>query len=102
MASVIVSPAARNDLVAIRDYICDELLNPDAAEKLMTDLRQMIRSLSEFPERGALLSNILTIRTGHRYLICGSYAVFYQINEHTVEVLRILNQRQNYLKALFL
>ena len=30
MANVIVSPAARRDLIGIRDYISDELANPDA------------------------------------------------------------------------
>ena len=31
MARVIVSKEARNDLISIRDYIRDELCNPDAA-----------------------------------------------------------------------
>ena len=102
MAKVIVSPEARTDLEEINSYIRDELLNPDAALKLMGDLKQTIQSLREFPERGTALSTILAVRTAHRFLLCGSYAVFYQVNGETVEVLRILNQRQNYLKALFL
>ena len=37
MTSVIVSPAARRDLIGIRDYISDELANPDAARRFEKD-----------------------------------------------------------------
>ena len=102
MAKVIVSSEMRADLEAINSYICDELLNPDAALKLMSDLKRTIQSLSEFSDRGTPLSTILAVRTNHRFLLCGSYAVFYQVAGQEVHVLRILNHRQNYLKSLFL
>ena len=38
MANVIVSPAARRDLIGIRDYISDELANPDAALRILKQI----------------------------------------------------------------
>lgn len=40
MARVIVSREARNDLVSIRDYIRDELCNPDAARRILAQLKR--------------------------------------------------------------
>lgn len=102
MAKVIVSREARTDLEEISSYIRDELLNPDAAVKLMGELRQKIQSLSEFAERGTPLNAVLAVHTGYRFLSSGSYMIFYQVIDGCVEVVRILNSRQNYVKALFL
>ena len=52
MAEVIVSRLARNDLVHIHDYIRDELSNPDAALRIMVQLKQAMESLQSMPERG--------------------------------------------------
>ena len=47
MANVIVSPAARRDLIGIRDYISEELANPDAALRSLKLLRTSIESLRD-------------------------------------------------------
>lgn len=100
MARVVVSPTARKDLISIHSYICDELQNPDAAAKLMDALAEKVESLSEMPERGTPLNAIIPINTGFRFLVCGTYRIFYLCSEDTVEVIRILNRLQNYVKAL--
>ena len=56
VASVIVSLAARRDLIAINDYIRDELANPDAALRILRLLRDGIESLRDMPERGKPLT----------------------------------------------
>ena len=90
MARVIVSREARNDLVSIRDYIRDELCNPDAARRILAQLKKSVSSLEHHPGRG------------NRYLICENYCVFYVCMESTVLVVRILHQRQDSFRALFL
>ena len=47
MARVIVSKEARSDLVSIRDYIRDELLSPDAAQRILAELKKSITSKSK-------------------------------------------------------
>ena len=39
--------------------------------------------------------------TPFRYIISGIYLVFYQINNETVEILRVIYARRDYIKILF-
>lgn len=102
MARVIVSREARNDLVSIRDYIRDELCNPDAARRILAQLKKSVSSLEHHPGRGKPLDALIAVHTEHRYLICENYCVFYVCMESTVLVVRILHQRQDSFRALFL
>ena len=102
MARVIVSKEARSDLVSIRDYIRDELLSPDAARRILAQLKKSVSSLEHHPGRGKLLDALIAVHTEYRYLICENYCVFYVCMESTVLVVRILHQRQDSFRALFL
>ena len=90
MPKVIVSKEARKDLEAIRAYICDELSNPNAAQHILQSLKKCVASLESMPGH-----------TGYRYLICENYCVFYLTGDTETIVVRILHQRQDYLRALF-
>ena len=107
MANVIVSPAARRDLIGIRDYISDELANPDAAQRILKLLRTSIESLRDMPERGMPLDAVLSVHTDYRFLVCENYRVFYLCEVYLceanqVEVVRVLHMLQDYMRALFL
>lgn len=102
MARVIVSKEARSDLVSIRDYIRDELLSPDAAQRILAELKKSISSLEHYPGHGKPLDALIAVHTEYRYLICENYCVFYVCMESTVLVVRILHQRQDSFRALFL
>lgn len=101
MANVIVSPAARKDLIGIRDYISDELVNPDAALRILREIRDSIESLRDMPERGKPLDAMLSIHTDYRFLVCENYRVFYLCEGDQVEVIRVLHTLQDYMRALF-
>ena len=75
--SIIVSKEARKDLVQIRQYISEELCNPDAAVRIMELLKKSIASLSDFPGRGRPLDALIPVHTDYRYLVCENYCVFY-------------------------
>ena len=100
--SIIVSREARKDLVQIRQYISEELCNPDAAVRIMGLLKKSIASLSDFPGRGRPLDALIPVHTDYRYLVCENYCVFYRSNDGDVVVIRILHQRQDCLRALFI
>ena len=102
MAEVIVSRLARNDLIHIRDYIQNELSNPDAALCIMAQLKQAMESLQTMPERGKPLDAILAVHTQYRFLVCESYRIFYLYDAQQVEVVRVLHTLQDYMRALFL
>ena len=100
--SIIVSKEARKDLVLIRQYIREELCNPDAAVRIIGMLKKSMASLSDFPGRGRPLDALIPVHTEYRYLVCENYCVFYLSNDSDIVVVRVLHQRQDCLKALFL
>lgn len=68
----------------------------------MSRLKESIQLLETFPERGRPLDALIPVHTEYRYLVCENYCIFYLEDvEHTV-VVRILHQRQDCLRALFL
>ena len=102
MARVIVSKEARRDLIHIRNYIRDELCNPDAAGRIIRELHTAAQGLRNFPNRGRPLDTMISIHTEYRYLPCENYCIFYLVSEEEVFIVRILHQKQDTLKALFI
>lgn len=102
MTRVILSKEAQRDLVSIRDYIRDELCNPDAARHIMASLKKGVQSLATFSGRGRPLDALIPVHTEYRYLVCENYCIFYIETSNQVIVVRILHQRQDCLRALFL
>lgn len=99
---MIVSPAARRDLIGIRDYVSIELDNPDAAQRILKLLRTSIESLRDMPERSTPLDAVLSVHTDYRFLVCENYRIFYLCEGDQVEVVRVLHTLQDYMRALFL
>ena len=102
MAHIIVSKEARRDLISIRDYIRDELCNEVTAKRIIAELKKNILGLEEFPARGHPLDALLSVHTEYRYMVCENYCIFYLCDEQDVVIVRILHQRQDYVKALLI
>jgi len=98
---VTVSREARKDLVNIHKYISEELENPQAAIRIIRQLRQSIEDLQTFPGRGRPLDALISIHTDYRYIPCENYCIFYLEEKDRVIIIRILHQRQDCLRALF-
>lgn len=45
---------------------------------------------------------MISIHTEYRYLPCENYCIFYLASENEVFIIRILHQKQDTLKALFI
>ena len=99
MAKVTLSKEAQRDIIAIRNYIRDELCN---AKHIIACLKKSIQSLEKFSGRGRLLDALLSVHTEYRYLVCENYCIFYLEDNERVIIVRILHQRQDSLRALFL
>lgn len=102
MARVTLSKEAQRDLVSIRNYIRDELCNPTAAQRIISCLKMSVQSLSKSAGRVRPLDALIPVHTEYRYLICENYCIFYIESNDNVLVVRILHQRQDCLRALFL
>ncbi|HEX3030123.1 MAG TPA: type II toxin-antitoxin system RelE/ParE family toxin [Clostridia bacterium] len=96
-----ISPEAGNDLVEIKNYISQELYNPQSAENLISKITKRIRDLLDYPEIGAPLASVIDIHTDYRFLVCDNYLIFYRYEDGVVYVIRILYGRQDYMHVLF-
>lgn len=101
MKNVRLSHDAKEDLKGIRNYIRDELDNPEGAKNVSDRIIRRIRQLEQFPMMGAALSSVMAPETDYRFLVSGNYLIFYRVNEATVYVDRILHGKRDYLKILF-
>ncbi len=94
-----INPVVITDVQEIKDHIAED--NPGAATKLGNTIYSRIEKLADFPEMGASLSAKINIKTDYRFLVCGTYLIFYKIEGEFVSVYRILNGVRDYLSILF-
>lgn len=84
-----ISPAAREDLRQIRDYISRD--NPDAAHRLLDQLADRFLMLVRQPLIGSPRDDLIR---GLRDFTFGNYVIFYRPPESpqaVVEIVRILH-----------
>lgn len=101
MAEIKFSSQAITDLQQTKAYITEELCNEQAAAGTVARITKRIRQLSDFPEIGAPLSSIVDFETNYRFLVCGNYTAFYRIENETVNIVRVLYGRRNFMQILF-
>ena len=96
-----INPLALQDLLSIKDYITNELGNPEAANNIIVKIIESYEKLNVFPLLGMELSSRIDVVTDYRYLISGSYIIFYKFDHIQVSIYRILYVRRDHLKILF-
>ncbi len=93
-----INPVAVGDLKNIQNYISEESV--EFAAKTVKGIIEKIEKLSLFPEMGILLKYRIGIKSKYRYVICGSYIIFYIYQDDIVYVQRILHGKRNYMELL--
>jgi len=83
MGRVLVPPAVEADIERIGDYIAARH-SPQAGRSLVTRLHRRCQTLSSSPQRGAQYD------ARRRYLVEGSYRIFYRIEETADETLVVI------------
>ena len=101
MSNIHLSEDAQNDLLEIKTYIEEELLNPSAALNTVSKITKSFRILHSHPYIGAPLSSIVDIKTDYRFIVCGNYISFYRICDNEVYIDRVLYTRRDYIRILF-
>ncbi|MGI6435996.1 MAG: type II toxin-antitoxin system RelE/ParE family toxin [Syntrophomonadaceae bacterium] len=79
----------------------NELQNPVAAQKIVSDILDTIERLRDFAEIGPPLSSITGIENDYRFLVSGKYTAFYRIMGIEIHIDRVLYGRRNYMRILF-
>jgi len=84
-------PEAYADLDAIRYYIAQE--NPDAADRVISEIFDAIRGLVPFPHTGLRRKN-LTSRP-LRFIVVREYLIAYAPDEKPLWVVAVMHGRRN-------
>lgn len=100
MSRLIYAPKALEDLQGIKNYI-NEQFDADRAKTGIKEIVLKIRQLERFPEEGVFLARLIQYPTDYRYLVIKPNYVFYRIEADAVKIIRILNEKQDFLQILF-
>ncbi|MBN2919071.1 type II toxin-antitoxin system RelE/ParE family toxin [uncultured Holdemanella sp.] len=98
---IIYKRTAIDDLLNIESYIISQFNNKQAAQKLKSTIVNAIALLKDNPYLGPKLSDRFNMDTSLRYLVVSKQLVFYNIKNDNIEIIRILDSRQDYLSLLF-
>lgn len=101
MNSLHLSQEAQNDLIEIKNYIEEELLNPSAALATVSKITKSLHILQTYAQAGTPLSSIADIESDYRFIVSGNYISFYRAYGNDVYIDRILYARRNYMRILF-
>lgn len=97
----ITEPAER-DLYEIGAYISKELLEPETAKKVISEIAKGINYLEDMALRNALVADDRLAYKGIRKIMVDNYIVFYIVTEEskTVTIIRILYSRRDWMNLL--
>jgi len=95
-------PAAIADIQAAADYIENVLKNRNAARRFKEKILQGTSLLKDHPQIGAALSGKYEdLDTAIRFIVISNRLVFYEICDDVIEVVRVLDERTDYMALLF-
>jgi len=94
------SKEARQDLIDIKKYIKYNLQEPETAEKLISKIRTEIDELSNNPQIYAIIDDDFIKKFEIRKLIVDNYIVFYRVQNHNIQIARIMYGKRNWINLL--
>ena len=102
MYKIIVTAPAQKDLQNAVSYISNELKNKQAAFNLIDLVEETVKSLTDMPERYAVVDDEILSREGFRFIQIKNYLMFYTINERkkTITVVRVLYHKMDITSIL--
>lgn len=100
MQKVKYSPIALEDLQLIHGYISANW-GENTAKKILKKITSGISSLEQHPTLGVDLGEIIDVTTEYRYLFLEKNYVFYRVEFDKIRIVRVLNERQDYMQQLF-
>ena len=96
--SIHITKAAERDIANAANYIEFALKNPQAAEALLDIVEEKINNIAIFPEKFAVIEDVVLSSWGIRFVAIKNYLAFYLIDEITctIHVVRFLYGKRNY------
>lgn len=100
MLNVEYTPRALEDLQRIQVYLSTNW-GENTANKILKKITSEIRRLERYPFSGVNLGKIINTTTNYRYIFSERNYIFYRLESDKILIIRVINERQNYLKQLF-
>ena len=94
------SKESKQDLVRIKQYIKNNLQEPEIAQKLIFKIREEINALKNAPEIYAIIDDDIIKRLEIRKLIVDNYIVFYRRKGNNIQIVRVMYGRRNWINLL--
>ena len=101
MYNLHLSPDAQADLSELNLYIAEDPENPQAALSTVKKITKTLRFLQERALIGTPLSSAADVNSDYRYLVSGSYMIFYRVSGKDIFIDRVLYGRRDYMRILF-
>lgn len=95
------TPKAREDLQNIKNSIIEKFDSEELADRVLRQITTSVRDLTVFPLKGRELKQLLHVKTEYRVLFCKKNYIFYRVEKDEIAVIRILNEKQDYMRILF-
>ena len=95
------TPKAKEDLQNVKYSILDTCGSKEAAAKVLREITKTVRNLAVFPYMGTELVKITGVLTDYRSLFSRHNYIFYRIEGNCILIIRILNEKQDYMRVLF-
>ncbi|MBD5512108.1 MAG: type II toxin-antitoxin system RelE/ParE family toxin [Lachnospiraceae bacterium] len=100
MPKLIYTPKALDDLQGIKAYVAKQF-GEGKAKACAKEITSTVKQLERFPEEGPRLEELIEYLTDYHYLVVKPNYVFYRVEGDSVKVIRILNEKQDFLQILF-
>ena len=96
------TPAARDDLRAVKAWIIGEFGDAAVADKAVVDIIKGIAVLKRNPQLARPLQDKVRRKTDYKYILCGKYSIaILRIEADLASVIRILDTRTDYIRTIF-
>ncbi len=95
------TPKAKEDLQNVKYSVLDHCGSEEIAVKVLREITKTVRNLAVFPYMGTGLVKITGVLTDYRSLFCRHNYIFYRIEGNCILIIRILNEKQDYMRNLF-
>lgn len=94
------TPQAGRDLRLIKEYISTQLMNYKAAKVTVKEILDTCMLLEKNPFLGYSLAAKINLETDYRCLVCKKHIIFYKLEPPFISIIRVLDQRTDYLDTL--
>lgn len=94
------SKEAKQDLIEIKQYIKYNLQEPEIAKTLISKIRKEINVLKDNPKIYTIIDDDIIKKLEIRKFVVDNYIVFYRIRINSVQIVRVMCGRRNWIELL--